>query len=88
MLETIITYASIWAPSLVAVLGTVALILAAIGKVKDAYDKLNKDEILKEVKAKLETVACENQELIRCNKLLIDELTKIKGYADAIKEKK
>ena len=60
MLETILTYASIWAPSLVAVLGTVALILTAIGKVKEAYDKLNKDETLKEVNKKLDAVINEN----------------------------
>ena len=77
ILAIILSYVSIWAPSLV-----------AIHKCKEAFDKLNKDETLKEVKTKLNTVASENEELIRCNKLLLEELTKIRGYADAKKKEK
>ena len=86
ILRIIVEYVSIWAPSLVAILGVVTTILVALGKTKDAFAKLNKDETLKEINTKLTQVASENEELVRCNKLLLDELTKIKGYAD-IKKK-
>ena len=83
MLATIL---AIWAPSMTAILGVVATIVYALGKTRDAFDKLNKDETLRELRDKLDVVIGENKELIRCNKLLIDELTKIRDYADHIKE--
>jgi hypothetical protein len=86
IIQIIIEYASIWAPSLVAILGVVTTILVALGKTKDAFAKLNKDETLKEINTKLTQVANENEELVRCNKLLLDEITKIKGYADTKKK--
>ena len=86
IIQIIIEYASIWAPSLVAILGVITTILVALGKTKDAFAKLNKDETLKEINIKLTQVASENEELVRCNKLLLDEITKIKGYADTKKK--
>ena len=88
ILRIIVEYVSIWAPSLVAILGVVSTILVSLGKTKEAFAKLNKDETLKTVNTKLTKVVNENEELIRCNKLLLDELTKIKGYADAKKKEK
>ena len=88
ILRIIVEYVSIWAPSLVAILGVVTTILVSLGKTKEAFAKLNKDETLKAVNTKLTKVVNENEELIRCNKLLLDELTKIKGYADAKKKEK
>ena len=84
MLETML---AIWAPSLAAILGIVTTIVVAMSKTKEAFEKLNKDETLKEIKTKLDAVINENEELVRCNKLLLDQLTKIKDYADNIKEK-
>ena len=82
ILAIIIEHVSIWAPSLVAILGVVTTILVALAKTKEAFEKLNKDETLKEVKDRLIKLANENAELSRCNKLLLDEITKIKDYAD------
>lgn len=82
ILEVIIEYASIWVPSLVAILGTITTVLTALNKTKEAFDKLNKDETLKQINAKLVSVVSENEELVRCNKLLLDKITEIKNYAD------
>lgn len=84
--EIIIQYASIWAPSLVAILGVITTILVALGKTKDAFDQLNRDETLKDVRKQLVSLAQENAELVRCNKLLLEQITKIKDYADQKKK--
>lgn len=88
ILRIIVEYVSIWAPSLVAILGVVTTILVALGKTKDAFDKLNKDETLKDVNSRLKQLTSENEELIRCNKLLLDQITKIQDYADTKKKEK
>jgi len=82
ILAIILQYVSIWAPSIVAIFGVIATILAAMAKTKDAFQKLNKDETLKDVNKKLTALCAENQELARCNKLLLDKITQIEGYAD------
>lgn len=86
ILAIIIEYASIWAPSLIAILGVVATVIGAAAKTKEAFDKLNKDETLRGVKERLETLAKENEELVRCNKLLLEQITKIRNYADEKKK--
>ena len=85
VLETFIEYASIWMPSLVAILGVVTTVLTCLSKTKETIDEFKKDKTLKEVNEKLKKVVSENDELIRCNKLLLDQITKIQGYADAKK---
>ena len=85
-IDIIVSYASIWAPSIVAILGVVVTILTALGRTKEAFENLKKDETLKEVKDELNRVAAENEELIRCNKLLLDEITRIKDYSEVKKK--
>ena len=85
-LATILTYISVWAPSLVAILGVVATVVVAINRVISAIKGMKEDVDFAEVKKKLETLAAENQELARLNKLLLDKITKIKDYADVKKK--
>lgn len=77
----ILQYASIWAPSLVAIFSTAATVIFAIRKLKNALIGLthSKDDLGQ----KVSELISENQELARTNKILIDEITRIKGYADA-----
>lgn len=82
IIAIIVEYVSIWAPSLVAILGVVSTVLVAISKTKTALDALKKDETIKQLEAKFTEQAKTNEELIRCNKLLLDQITKIKDYAD------
>ena len=86
ILAVIIEYVAIWAPSLVAVLGVVTTVLTTMSKTKTALDALKKDETIKRMEQKFEEMAAQNAELVRCNKLLLDEVTKIKNYADEKKK--
>lgn len=82
MMEILMTYVAIWAPSLVAVLGVVASIVLAINKATAAIRDIKLDKTFVELNNKLSTMAKENEELVKCNKLLLDQITKIKDYAD------
>lgn len=87
IIKIIVEYASIWAPSLVAVLGIIYTVVVALGKTKDAFDALKKDETLKDLRAELKTSLRQNAELNEKYNLLLDELTKIKDYVKHKKEK-
>ena len=82
ILRIILEYVSIWAPSLVAILGMVVTILTAINKTKEAFDNFKADTTLKDVNKKISELTDQNEELVRCNKLLLDNITKIQDYAD------
>lgn len=82
----IIEYVAIWAPSLIAVLGTVSTVILAIAKCKEAAEKWKNDETIKDMKTQFIQMASQNEELVRTNKLLLDEITKIKNYADEKKK--
>lgn len=86
LIKIIVEYVSIWAPALVSISGTVAVIISCYNKFRTALDGLKADKTLKEVNDKLDKVAHENEELVKCNKLLLDQITKIKDYADHKKE--
>ena len=82
VIALIIQYAAIWAPALVAVLGTITTVILAINKCRDAIHEWKTDDTMRDIRANLAKVSKENEELVRCNKLLLDEITKIKDYAD------
>lgn len=86
IVNIIITYASIWAPSLVSILGIVTTILIALNKTKEQWNKMKEDNDYREIKEKLTANAKQNEELIKCEKALIDNITKIKDYVDHKKE--
>lgn len=92
-MEIIINTLAIWGPSLVAILGIVASVIGAITKVnnaisesKAAITEIRKTEDFAKLSAEVSRVANENAELVRTNKLLLDELTKIEGYADSLRK--
>ena len=78
MIELICTYAAIWAPSLASIFG----IIVAVGGIRKALGELKSDTHIKHLELELEAVLKENKELSRCQKLLLDRITKIEGYAD------
>lgn len=89
MFETIIACLVAWAPSIVAILGVVGTIIAAfnvlgkhLAEAKATITELKGTKEWKEASTKLANLAAQNEELVRCNKLLLDQLTRIKGYAD------
>lgn len=79
-----IEYWTMWAPALTSCLAIFVALIPGIVKIKGALTEIKNSKEFAEVKTKLETVAAENQELIRCNKLLIDKIAKIEGYSDAV----
>ena len=82
IITIILEYVAIWAPSLVSVAGIVTTVLLAIRKTKNAAEALKNDVELANLAKEIKRLANENQELVRCNKLLLDNITKIKDYAD------
>lgn len=76
------SYIAMWAPSIASILSVIVLIVPVVFKIKEWFKGLREDNTLAEVNAKLEVVSAENKELVRCNKLLLDQITKIKDYAD------
>ena len=86
IITIILEYAAIWAPSLVSVAGVITTVLLAIGKTKNAAEALKNDVELANLAKETQRLANENEELVRCNKLLLDNITNIKDYADQKKE--
>lgn len=84
MIETILTYASMWAPSLVALLGILFTVIKAIGLVRKAIDELKQNTNIHDMNVELSRLTTQNKELVRCNKLLLDRITKITNYADEV----
>lgn len=78
----IIETAAVWAPSIVAILSIVATIIPAILKIREALIEFKKSDELKQIIVELKKQGAENAELRRLYNLTLDELTKIKGYAD------
>ena len=72
----IIEYAAIWGPAIVAILGVVGAVIPALLKIKAAIAEFRQSDDLKQIVA----------ELRRLYGLTLDELTKIKGYAEAKKK--
>lgn len=83
IIDVIVAHVSIWGPAITAVAGILITVVKAIGAVRKQITEIKEDTDFKDVKREVATVISENKELLRCNKLLLDELTKIQGYADA-----
>lgn len=83
MFEMIIAYVSIWAPSLVAVLSMVGIVLSCLKEARNTFKSFREDKTLIDLVATVQTLSADNKELQRTVKLLLDRETKIKGYADA-----
>ena len=82
----IIEYIVIWVPSLTAIATTIGAILTCLKRFNKATEKWKNDETIKELRAQFLQMAAQNEELVRTNKLLLDEITKIKNYADEKKK--
>jgi hypothetical protein len=85
IVSIIINYASVWMPSVTAILGIVTTTLLAISKTKTAIDDLRKTDILKTLSNDLKKALSDNKELKEQNDILIDELKKIKDYRESKK---
>lgn len=88
IIEMILSYISIWMPSIVSILGVCFAIVKSIGATRDKIAELKEDQDFKEVKIKLEEAIAQNKILQEQNKIAIDKVAQIKGYVDQkLKEK-
>ena len=85
IIEIIVNYASIWAPSLCAILGIGVTVITAMAKVRSAIAEFKKEEVMQELSTQLAEQNKQNAELVRCNKLLLDKITKIQNYSEEVK---
>ena len=81
ILAIIIEYASIWAPSLCAILGIAITVITAIAKVKKSIDEFKKQDVMEELTKEIHEQNKLNKELVHCEKLLLDNITHVKDYA-------
>lgn len=82
-MEYIIDLITAYAPSVTAILGILITVLTTIKKISEAAASLKDDETIRDLSRKLDEAVKANKELSDTNKLLVDQLAKIKGYADA-----
>lgn len=86
VLALLVEYAAIWGPSIVAVLGIVISVVTSLAKVRTAVEEFKQDKTIDNLRAEMTTIEAELRETNRQNALLLDELSKIKGYSAAKKK--
>ena len=82
IVDLIVSYASIWVPAIVAVFGVIITVVKCMTEVKNYVDQLKDDKDLRDVKNNTAEIVKENRELMRQNKMLLDNITRIKDYTD------
>ena len=83
IVSIVLECASIWMPSLTAILGIVTTILLALSKIKTAIKDLKKTDVLQTLSEDLKKALNDNEALKEQNDILIDELKKIKHYRES-----
>ena len=79
--DLICGYIAIWIPSIAAILG----IIYGLIKFKSTMNELKQDELIKQYRADIQSLRTALTESTRTNKLLLDKITKIEGYAETKK---
>lgn len=78
----LISYISIFAPSLAAILGVVVIIVCALARLSTAIASIKKDVDVAQLSKQLSETAATNQELTKTNKVLLDRVTSVNDYVD------
>lgn len=86
LIELLVQYASIWGPSVVAVLGIMISVVSSLAKVKTAVEEFKQDKTIDNLRSEMSAIEQELKETNRQNALLIDELAKVQGYSAAKKK--
>lgn len=84
-IELILSYVSIWMPSLTAIIGIVASVLVALNKVKTATEEFKKDDTIKNLANEVNALLRENKAIREQYDIIIDELKKVKNYRENTK---
>lgn len=91
IITIIIQQIAIWGPSLVAVLGVVAAVVAALSKLtiaiadtKSAIAEMKQDPAMRELAEEVRKKVAQDEKIIALEKALLDKGVAIRGYADYI----
>lgn len=82
IIQLILDYCVIWAPSLVAILGVVVSVIKALHASKEAINEVRSTSDFQELKNEVSKVLKENRELKEINKIAVEKVSSIKGYVD------
>lgn len=89
MIESLLAILAVAMPSLISVMGIVLTVCTAISKIRKLIEDIKGKDMASAAAAREEAIMAEvaqvvaqNAELTRTNKLLLDYLTKVHGYAD------
>lgn len=85
VIELILSYVSIWMPSLTAIIGIVASIIIALNKVKTSMEEFKKDDTIKDLSNEVKALLRENKAIREQYDIIIDELKKVKNYRENTK---
>lgn len=78
IIEMIIMQATIWAPAITALIGVIVLVINGIHKIKAAAQEMKDDTSVQQLHVDLNQAHYDNQQLLEQNKLLIEQLSRIK----------
>lgn len=89
MIQILIETAAIWAPSITAIAGIVATVLAILSKAKAALEEFKKDDTMKKMIESLESahndminLTKEIKRKEKINEYLVEQLTRVHNYVD------
>ena len=91
IIALIINQVTIWGPAITAIIGIVITLIkqakdtkASINEIKSAAKEIRDEKSIQELVRELQVSRADNEELKRQNKLILEQLTKVKNY-DTIK---
>lgn len=82
LLEMLINYLAIWAPSLVGVFGLIVTVIKASKESRTAIAELKNSNQIKELTCQVKALIRENKQLRDAQAVLVDQITKIQNYLD------
>lgn len=82
LLEMLINYLAIWAPSLVGVFGLIVTFIKASKETRTAIGELKNSKQIKELTCQVKALISENKQLREAQAVLVDQMTKIQNYLD------
>lgn len=86
VVEIVLQYATMWGPSIVAIIGVVVSVVTALSKLSSAVENFKQDKTIDNLRAEMEQIKHELHEENRQTALMLDEVSKIKGYSETKKK--
>lgn len=87
ILELLLEYVAIWAPSLVSILAVIGAVIGVCAKGAAAVQSIKNSTEFAAVRTELQETRQQLIQQNRINALLVDKIAKIEGYTDATVKK-